>query len=511
MSRLIPSGATASRLRLVVALIAAAVTVTACSSGTGTSPAAPGSTGSAGSAPASGTRPSLTPTFCLGVVPDRARCGTVSVPLDYADPAKGTIRIRVLSVPARIPSRRIGSLLVNPGGPGASGVQFVAGAFDRLFATLNQRFDIVGFDPRGTGDSNPVKCTGTSQLDHIVALDPIIDDPLERQDLITTSQQLARACQQNSKALLPHVGTENVARDMEALRVALGDDKLNYLGFSYGSAIGTRYAVMYPTQIRAMALDGVIDPATNALDQGAQQADAFQRNYEEFLARCAALSQCPLGADPNAVITKLISDLDAHPVVMSDGRSVGRGSAIEAIADSMYDPDLWIPLYGLWARAVRGDVSGLMALVDAYTGRTSRGYDHLLEANTAINCVDQYAPADIATLDARVAQLQARDPLFAGAALYGDLPCDQWPVRGPAAAPVDVSGAPPILLVGGTNDPATPYAWAQALHGQIHGSVLLTRDGFGHTSYGHSTCIASKMNAYLLDGTVPADGTTCSS
>src|SRR5262249_55060440 len=159
----------------------------------------------------------------LGAVPSGARCGSVSVPLDYADPSKGSIGIRVISVPARIPSRRIGSLLVNPGGPGASGVQFVEGAFDRLFTTLNQRFDIVGFDPRGTGDSDPVKCQSTAELDHLVNLDPIIDDPSERQDLITTSQQLAHACQQKSSALLPYVGTDNVARDMEALRVALGD------------------------------------------------------------------------------------------------------------------------------------------------------------------------------------------------------------------------------------------------------------------------------------------------
>lgn len=501
----------AGRLRTVLAVFAGAVTVTACSSAATTGTATTGSGGSAGSASASGRRPTLAPSFCLGAVPSRARCGTVSVPLDYADPSKGAIGIRVISVPARIPSRRIGSLLVNPGGPGASGVQFVAGAFDRLFPTLNERFDIVGFDPRGTGDSNPVKCQGTAALDHLVALDPIIDDPSEREDLIATSEQLARACQQNSKALLPYVGTDNVARDMEALRSALGDDKLNYLGFSYGSAIGTRYAVMYPTHIRAMALDGVLDPATSALDQGTQQAEGFQRNYQEFLARCIALSPCPLGADPNTVITRLISGLDTHPISMPDGRTVGRGLAIDAIAYSMYDPDLWIPLYGLWARAVRGDVSGLLALVDAYTGRTSRGYDHLVEANTAISCVDQGSPADIATLDARVAQLQARDPLFAGAAVYGDLPCDQWPVRGPAAAPIDVTGAPPILLVGGTNDPATPYPWAQALHRQIHGSVLLTRDGFGHTSYGHSTCAASRINAYLLDGTVPADGMICSS
>ncbi|HEY6377925.1 MAG TPA: alpha/beta hydrolase [Candidatus Dormibacteraeota bacterium] len=485
------------------------LTASACSGAAATT-GGPPLTSIAPPATATPGPPALRLGLCLDTVPAGARCGTLAVPLDYADPSKGAIRIRVISVPAKDPTHRIGSLLVNPGGPGASGVRFVEEAIS-LFATLNQRFDIVGFDPRGTADPNPVSCEDTAALDHVVAVDPIVDDPSEQQDLIATSERFAQACQQKSGALLPYVGTDNVARDMDALRAALGDNKLTYLGFSYGSAIGTQYSALYPTHIRALALDGDIDPSTDLLLQGAQQADGFQRNYQEFLARCAAQSSCPLGPDPNAAIITLLSNLDAHPVPVPDGRTVGRGVALLALAGSLYDPGAWSALYSVWARAVHGDVTGLLAVSDAYTGRQPGGYDHSLESGTAITCVDQATPTDIATLEARVAPLQTRDPLFGGAALYGLLPCAYWPVRGQPAAPVDITAAPPILLVGGTNDPATPYVWAQALHRQIRGSVLLTRDGFGHPSYDHSACIAAKVDAYLVDGILPAAGTVCSS
>jgi pimeloyl-ACP methyl ester carboxylesterase len=499
----------AQRVGVVCAALVVVLTAAGCSGGGTASSATTTVSSTSVATPSLPARP-LSLGLCIGVALSGARCGTLTVPLDYADPSQGTIGIRVISVRAQNPSRRIGSLLVNPGGPGASGVRFVEDAFT-TFTTLNQRFDIVGFDPRGAADPNPVTCEGTAALDQAVGADPIIDDQAERQELISTSRQLAQACEQKSGALLPYVGTDNVARDMESLRVALGDDKLNYLGFSYGSVLGTRYAALFPTHIRAMALDGDVDPAINVLDQDAQQADAFQRNYQEFLARCTAQGACPLGGNPNATMTKLLSDLDAHPVSAPDGRSVGRGLALIALAGSMYDPSLWSALYRIWAAAASGDVTGLLLVSDAYTGRKPGGYDHLVESNIAVICVDQGAPIDMSTLEARVAQLQARDPLFAAGSLYGLLPCAYWPVRGAAATPVDITAAPPILLVGATNDPATPYVWAQGLHREIHGSLLLTRDGFGHTSYDHSVCIASKVDAYLADGVVPADGTTCSS
>jgi pimeloyl-ACP methyl ester carboxylesterase len=486
---------------------------TSTSEGTSTSSgSSSSSTSSTESATSSGGAGTLAFSPCTDAnAPSGAQCATFHVPLDYSDPSKGSIGEAIVKVPAINRAQRIGSLLVNPGGPGASGVQFVEQDMD-LFATLNQRFDIVGFDPRGIGDPDPVACETTAQLDAIVAVDPIVDDDAEKQAVVDTSKQLAADCQAKSARLLPYVGTDNVARDLDALRAALGDAKITYFGFSYGTDIGSEYAQMFPTHIRAMVLDGDVDPSIGLVTQVENQSDWLEKNYQEFLRRCTAQTSCPMGTNPGANVSALLSQLDAHPVAASDGRMIGRGEALVSLLASMYEPSVWHQVYVLFGRAITtGNVDGLELLTDSYTGRHPNGFDHQMEAGTAVDCVDHSVPLDLATYDAEAQKTQARDPDFGDAAVYGVLPCAYWPVHGPDPKPRSVTGAPPIVLVGATMDPATPYAWSQSLQTQIAGSVLLTRDGFGHTSYQASSCIAGHVDAYLNDLTVPAAGITCPS
>lgn len=453
--------------------------------------------------------PGLEAVACGEGAPAGARCDTLWVPLDYADPSRGTIATSVIVIPARDPAARIGSLLINPGGPGESGVGFVEAAYP-LFATLNQRFDIVGFDPRGTTGPYAVACEGTDALDHEVGLDPrVAGSPAGEADLVTTTLAFDESCRLHSGWLLPYVGTANAARDMDALRAALGDARLTYLGFSYGTALGATYAALFPTHIRAMVLDGDLDPSLSFLAQSMQQGASFEASYAEFVSQCQAMTACPLGSDPGATITDLLERLTTRPIVEADGRTVGAGIVIGGLVAAMYDPSSWSAFYADLASAVDGFGQPLQEAVDTYAGRGPQGYSPSIDANVAINCADHAVPLELADYDTQALAVQASEPHFGQDEVYSALACAYWPVRGPAPAPLDVTAAPPILLVGATHDPATPYAWSVSLQKQIAGSVLLTRDGYGHTSYGFSTCIRNAVNAYLVNLTLPATGTTC--
>jgi hypothetical protein len=223
------------------------------------------------------------------------------------------------------------------------------------------------------------------------------------------------------------------------------------------------------------------------------------------------MTACPLGTDPGATITSLLERLTAHPIEEADGRTVGAGTAIGGLVAAMYDPSSWTTFYTDLASAADGFVQPLQEAVDSYAGRGPQGYSPSLAANAAINCADHSVPLDLATYDAEALSIQAGEPHFGQDEVYSALTCAYWPVRGPPPAPLDVTAAPPILLVGATHDPATPYAWSVSLQKQIAGSVLLTRDGYGHTSYGFSTCVQDAVNAYLVNLTLPATGATCAS
>jgi pimeloyl-ACP methyl ester carboxylesterase len=445
------------------------------------------------------------------------QCGTVQVPLDYAHPASGTIEISLNRKPATRPTQRIGSLLVNPGGPGASGIDFLV-AFAPALAYLNRTFDLIGFDPRGVGRSAPVRCLDGPHLDAFFAFDGVLDDPQEKATAIQADQSFAAGCAQLSAKVLPFVDTASAARDMDVMRAALGDAKLTYLGFSYGTYLGEHYAHLFPTHIRAMVFDAVLDPSLSADDLNISQGASFDQNLKAFLADCAAhISAAPKCAfaqsgDPTTKINALMQGLDTTPLPVVN-RALTRALALTAVAAELYDQSTWPDLDQGLTQAEKGNGALLMGFADSYLKRHPNGtYDNEIEANYAVNCLDHPAPTDIAAYDKLGPAYAQAAPFFGPSFQYSNLPCAYWPAKPTGhAGPLTAEGAPPILMVGGTNDPATPYAWAVAAHKSIANSILVTRNGNGHGSYGVSVCATVAEISYLVNLTLPADGTVCSS
>ncbi|GAC1667837.1 MAG: alpha/beta hydrolase [Candidatus Dormibacteraceae bacterium] len=442
-------------------------------------------------------------------------CATLQVPLDYAHPEAGNIGIAISRKPATDPTRRIGSVLTNPGGPGASGIQFLRGEVTQM-AQLNTRFDLIGFDPRGVGQSAPVRCLDGPQEDAFNALDPVLDDPEEKQATIDANKNFVDGCKQRSGQLLPFVDSVSVARDMDMIRAALGDQKLTYLGFSYGTLLGQHYAHLFPTRVRALALDGVLDPSPTSNDFLYDQIVGFEQNLQAFLADCrarkAASSPCTYAqsGDPGSKLMDLTQRLDTAPLVVGN-RSLTRGLMVIGVLTPLYDASTWPYLDQALTQADRGNGTLLLRFSDLYLGRKSDGtYDNQTDSNTAVNCVDHPVPADIAAYDALGPKYARASAFFGTAFQYSNLICAYWPVKPKGkAAPITADGAPPILLIGSTGDPATPYVWAQAVNKVLTGSVLLTRDGNGHVSYDKSACAKQIIDAYLIDLTLPPAGTIC--
>ena len=444
------------------------------------------------------------------------QCGTVKVPLDYSHPQGDTISIALIRKPATDASNRIGSVLTNPGGPGASGVEFLRNEAPSMSA-LNRRFDLIGFDPRGVGQSAPVRCLDGRQEDAFNALDPVLDDSAKKNAAIEADKQFAAGCQQRSGKILPFLDTPSAARDMDVIRQALGDDKLTYLGFSYGTYLGQMYAHLFPTHVRALALDGVLDPTLSSNDLLLAQIVGFEQNLQAFYADCRARktggNPCRYGqnGDPETKLNALMARLAINPMRVGT-RSLTRGLAVIGVLTPLYDESTWTFLDQALALTDQNNGSLLLRFADIYLGRNSDGtYDNQTDANYAINCLDHPVPTDVATYDALGPDFARASSLFGPATQYSNLLCAYWPVKptsqpGPLTAP----GAPTLLLIGGTGDPATPYAWAQAVNKQIPNSVLLTRRGNGHTSYDASSCVHGLIDAYLINLSLPAQGTICS-
>lgn len=406
---------------------------------------------------------------------------------------------------------------MNPGGPGDPAIDYLQQSVTD-FQALNVRFDLVAFDPRGVGRSEAVHCMSPAQQDAYNAIDPVLDDPQEKAAFIQADKDYAAACGQQSGRILPFVGTASAARDMDLVRAALGDPKLTYLGFSYGTFLGQMYAHLFPSHIRALSLDGVLDPSVSLEDLNHAQLTSFESNLQAFLADCRArksgASPClyARSGDPLAKLTALMQRLDASPLQVGN-RQLTRAIGLNGVLLALYDQSFWPYLDRGLTLADQGNGSVLMALSDSYYQRSSNGtYSSLEDANAAIDCVDRPVASDIPTYDALGPVYTQISPLFGPAFQYSNLICSFWPVK-PAKTigQLTAGGAPPILLVGGTNDPATPYAWAQSVHSQLASSILLTRQGNGHTSYNSSECTQAAENAYLIDLTLPADGTVCSS
>ncbi|MGN9783990.1 alpha/beta hydrolase [Nonomuraea sp. ZG12] len=442
------------------------------------------------------------------------QCAKVKVPLDHAKPQGKRIEIAVIRLRAKGP-KRIGSLLLNPGGPGASGVELARNAKRFLSPALLARFDVVGFDPRGVGLSSPVRCVSYGVLDSYHALDPTPDTPSEVRKGDAYQQIYAQGCKANSGRLLAHVGTRDAARDIDVLRAALGDRRLTYLGFSYGTLLGATYAELFPKRVRAMVLDGAIDPATRGGAPGAA-AHGFETAFTSFLRDCYDRPGCPFRTHKVSAsfkqVAKLFKRADRSPLRNDlDGRQVNEALVWRGVMAAMYSRERWPSLRAALGDAFKGDGTALLTFADGYNGRLADGsYDNSGEAFTAVNCAD-YPPTSRAT---RSEVTYVPESRYFGKYFSDGLlsPCAFWPVKGAEGivGRVRAKGAPPILVVGTTRDPATPYKDAEALAGQLSSGVLLGYDGDGHTAYGGpSTCVNGAVDRYLISRVPPKDRTLC--
>ncbi|MFI6845384.1 alpha/beta hydrolase [Kitasatospora sp. NPDC050467] len=452
-------------------------------------------------------------------------CGRLHVPLDYASPATDALDIALIKLPAAKPDRKIGSLMVNPGGPGGSGVEMVKYSPKDYDGALHDRFDLIGFDPRGTGESSPVVCFDDQQMDARNEADDPLDPAARKAEHVKNATEHAAACQARSGRLLPFVGTRNTARDLDVLRAAVGDKKLNYLGVSYGTYLGAVYAEEFPKNAGRLVLDGAVDPAQDQLDHGVDQQVGFEKSFERFAADCVEnhASECPLGKDPAKAAKKaadFIDGLHDHPMTAKDGRKLGRDLAWTGTTELLYGDEktTWQYLRNALGWAMVGNKPDvLLAFADEYNGRDEKGhYSPMEEANGAIRCADNAAPAPSPErAQQAVARLRAEAPLFSRGVTvddYSEPGCAYWPFKTPEKAhAIRAEGADPILVVGSTGDPATPYASAEALAKGFANATLLTRVGEGHGAFGRgNACIDAALQAYLVEGTLPAAGTRCS-
>lgn len=455
-------------------------------------------------------------------------CATLTVPLDYTKPDGATAKIAMSRQKALDPAARIGSLLLNPGGPGGSGVGFTPSASQGIgTGEVAQKFDLVGFDPRGVGGSTPtIDCSNTAEINAERTEPPFDSSPQGVAAQEGEYKAFAQRCVDRvGKEVLENSGTRDVVRDLRIIHKVLGDDKLNYMGYSYGTAIGAEYAAQFPTDVRVMALDGaddlarrVTDPVAAALDQ----PKGFQLAFTNFATACAGAlkEQCPVGADPKAataVLQKALRPLITTPAPATGagaGRTLGYNDASSAVIQSMYSAELWDPLANGLQKLAQGDGSILLQIADLQQGRNADGsYASEMDDLEAVSCVDSPAVTDRAVALDISRQTLVLAPLFdAGYGPSAALDqCAFWPVPPTGrTTPIDARGLPPTLVVSSLGDPATPYENGRALADQL-GSRLLTVDNDGHTValQGLNACADTITTRYLVDATVPDQDPTC--
>jgi pimeloyl-ACP methyl ester carboxylesterase len=444
-----------------------------------------------------------------------AQCTTVPVPVDYDNPGGAQAQLAVIRIPATGP--RIGALLINPGGPGASAVDAVAAmGADLAGSEISRRFDLVGFDPRGVGHSTPaLRCQTDAEFD-AYRREPMVDySPPGVAHIEQLYRQLAQRClNRNGPAFLENVGTASVARDMDVVRQALGDDQINYLGFSYGTELGTAYVERFGEHVRAMVLDGAVDPSVGPIDENINQQAGFQTAFNDYAADCARSSDCPLGSDPNQWgirYHQLVDPLVSKPARTSDPRGLGYADATTGTINALYTPQYWKFLTSGLLGLERGtDPGDLLMLADEYYGRNDKGhYDNSQDVFNAVRCVDAPAPTDPAAwvdADRRMRQVA---PFLSYGQFTGYAPrdlCALWPepaTSSPAPAAPVAPGK--VVVVSTTHDPATPYQAGVDLAREL-GAPLITYEGTQHTVvFNGDQCVDSAVTSYLVDGVVPGN------
>lgn len=450
-------------------------------------------------------------------------CGTVKAPLNWDAPSsESDIKLALIRLKATGESK--GSLFTNPGGPGSSGVDFVRESASSMFSEeIRRSYDIVSWDPRGIGASSAVKCFDDAGMDDFIygVPDPIPTTDAEKTRVAKESaKKFADACQHNSGPLLEYVDTMSTVRDLDMLRGIVGDEKLQYLGFSYGTEIGAHYVDTFPARVGRVVLDGATDPALDQFQVVEGQQKGFGDSARKWVADCQASTapKCPFTGDEAAVfaqINKLRTEADARPKKAADGRKLTASVIDTAISVSMYSKETWPVLTRAFSDYVtKRDPAMLFTLSDAYFDRNTKGHyeSNMFAAFPAVNCLDYPLITD-------PARIRAHNELLRKSAVFpstspddlGDVTCEAWAFKSRAQIkPVKGSGAAPVVVVGTTGDPATPYAWAESVAKQLESATLLTYEGEGHLAYDeHDDCVTRNVDDYLLEGKVPQANTRC--
>lgn len=439
------------------------------------------------------------------------RCAQITVPVDYGDPDGETLDIDI-----RMNGDGEGPVLfINPGGPGGSGVDYLSYFAGRTSEELRAQYSIAGFDPRGVGRSEPLQCLSDSEFIGLLEKDPTPDDHAELEESVRDYATMGEACLENSGSLTEHVTTVEVAHDLDLMRVVLRQARLHFYGASYGTELGATYAGLYPERVGRFVLDSAVDLEADDLEQGLGQTRGFQRAFESFAAWCVAGGDCEAGAsvdDANANVAALLAGLEDEPLPAAGGRELLESYGFYGVAVALYNKDYWPMLKAALNEAIgKRDGSALLRLSDAYFGRTGdRFADNSGQVITAIRCLEGGETRSLEQQRDDLAEFEKASPVF-GPFLAWSTSCIDWPVKTGLERPdYGRSGETPILVVGTTNDPATPYEWSEAMAGQLQNGVLLTKEGDGHGAYGSgNACIDRHVERFLLQGSVPDDGSEC--
>jgi len=463
-------------------------------------------------------------------------CGTVTVPLDHDRPDGTVVDIALIRAPATGPAEeRLGSLVLNPGGPGVSGIEMLD--FPFFGDDVRAAFDLVSFDPRGVGESGGFACGDVYVMDdalrRVADTDPADLTDVELRPLEDAARRYAESCTETvGEEFLAHLGTVNVVRDLDVIRDALGDERLSFVGYSYGTHIGALYAEMFPRRTRALVLDGAVETELSNAGIALDQVAAYQNTWDMFVAHCTAeVERCPFagpasggGNGSDARMGELMAGLDRDPAE-AEGVPVDGDTLLRMIGMELYHEESWDYLAELLAALDAGDGEGTARRLGELYGNTFGKYKDVdpedvdpraehQDANavfTAVNCADRADPDDVAAYRDAADRADVLSPLFGPELVWEQLPCAYWPESEEAPTGFTAPDAPPIVVIGTVGDPATPYAWAEELAGQLETGVLVTYEGAGHTLYGkgRSDCVDGPVDAYLLTGEAPRPGLTC--
>lgn len=443
-----------------------------------------------------------------------SECARIEVPLDYADPDGASIDVSVTRVPAT--GERIGTLFVNPGGPGGSAVDYAKAADLIVSPAIREHYDIVGVDPRGVAGSTPVRCQTDEQIDALIAADGTPDDAGEEQQLIDESTAIGERCAANADAVYAHMGTVDSARDLDVVRAVIGEDDFTYLGKSYGTLLGATYAELFPERVGRMVLDGALPASLDLVTVTREQAEAFEESLRNFVEDCLQHDNCPLSGTVDEAVQQLrdwLTSLDDRPLTGKD-RDLNEALASYAVLSYLYFPSYDYPELrsALNSAMTEQDPEPLLTLLDQRISRSPDGryLDNSTDAFYAVTCLDRPFTGTVEDVQRYAQEWPTTAPTFGEGLAWGLLACRDWPASAETITSTRAEGANPILVVSTTHDPATPYHWGVELADQLDNAALVTRGAFGHTGYYEgSDCVDTAVDAYLLRGDLPAEDPLC--